>query len=47
MTTADMGASVDQPFDAVTAWRAVGEARDAAGAVAALSPDVTLDGRHR
>ena len=31
-----------QPNDAVTAWRTAGEAGDAAGAVAALSPDVTL-----
>ncbi|MDR7279618.1 nuclear transport factor 2 family protein [Catenuloplanes atrovinosus] len=31
-----------QSYDAVTAWRAAGEAGDAAGAVAALSPDVTL-----
>jgi hypothetical protein len=37
-----MGVSVVQSFDAVTAWRAAGEAGDAAGAVAALSPDVTL-----
>ncbi|MDG4791545.1 nuclear transport factor 2 family protein [Micromonospora sp. WMMD1102] len=33
---------MDQSYDAVAAWRAAGEARDAAGAVAALSPDVTL-----
>jgi hypothetical protein len=33
---------VDQSYDAVAAWRAAGEAGDAAGAVAALSPDVTL-----
>jgi hypothetical protein len=33
---------VDQSFDAVAAWRAAGETGDAAGAVAALSPDVTL-----
>ncbi|GAA4955112.1 nuclear transport factor 2 family protein [Actinoplanes utahensis] len=37
-----MGVSEVQPFDAVTAWRTAGEAGDAAGAVAALSPDVTL-----
>jgi hypothetical protein len=33
---------VAEPYDAVTAWRAAGEAHDAAGAVAALSPGVTL-----
>ena len=33
---------MDQPYEAVAAWRAAGEARDAAGAVAAPSPDVTL-----
>jgi hypothetical protein len=33
---------VDQSYEAVAAWRAAGEAGDAAGAVAALSPDVTL-----
>jgi hypothetical protein len=33
---------VVQSYDAVSAWRAAGEAGDAAGAVAALSPDVTL-----
>ena len=31
-----------QPYHAVAAWRAAGEAGDAAAAVAALSPDVTL-----
>ena len=31
-----------QSLDAVAAWRAAGEAGDAAGAIAALSPDVTL-----
>src|SRR5690349_318280 len=31
-----------QPYEAVAAWRAAGEAGDAAAAVAALSPDVTL-----
>lgn len=31
-----------QSFDAVAAWRAAGEAGDAAAAVGALSPDVTL-----
>lgn len=34
--------SVAQPFDAIDTWRAAGEARDAAAAVAALSTDVTL-----
>ncbi|MEU4690537.1 nuclear transport factor 2 family protein [Actinoplanes sp. NPDC023714] len=33
---------MEQPNDAVTAWRTAGEAGDAAAAVAALSPDVTL-----
>ncbi len=33
---------MDQSYDAVAAWRAAGEAGDAAGAVAALSPDVVL-----
>jgi hypothetical protein len=33
---------MDQSYDAVAAWRAAGEAGDAAGAVATLSPDVTL-----
>lgn len=40
--TAGMGVSVVQSFDAVSAWRAAGEAGDAEGAVAALSPEVTL-----
>ncbi|XVV17170.1 nuclear transport factor 2 family protein [Actinoplanes sp. CA-131856] len=31
-----------QPIDSVAAWRAAGEAGDAAGAVAALGPDITL-----
>ena len=33
---------MDQPYDAVAAWRAAGEARDAGGAVAALSPDARV-----
>lgn len=33
---------MEQSYDAVARWRAAGEAGDAAGAVAALSPDVTL-----
>lgn len=33
---------MDQSYDAVAVWRTAGEAGDAAGAVAALSPDVTL-----
>ncbi|MEU8285673.1 nuclear transport factor 2 family protein [Micromonospora sp. NPDC048905] len=33
---------MNQPYHAVAAWRAAGEAGDAAAAVAALSPDVTL-----
>jgi hypothetical protein len=33
---------MDQGYDAVAAWRTAGESGDAAGAVAALSPDVTL-----
>src|SRR3954447_26597756 len=33
---------MDQSNDAVAAWRTAGESGDAAGAVAALSPDVTL-----
>ncbi|MEU8085529.1 nuclear transport factor 2 family protein [Micromonospora sp. NPDC049101] len=33
---------MSQPYHAVAAWRAAGEAGDAAAAVAALSPEVTL-----
>ena len=33
---------MDQSYAAVAAWRAAGEAGDAVGAVAALSPDVVL-----
>ncbi|MCX5115574.1 nuclear transport factor 2 family protein [Micromonospora sp. NBC_00362] len=33
---------MNQSYDAVAAWRTAGEAGDAAGAVAALSPDVTV-----
>ncbi len=33
---------MDQEHDAVAAWRTAGESGDAAGAVASLSPDVTL-----
>jgi hypothetical protein len=33
---------MDQPYSAVASWRAAGEGRDAAGAVAALSLDVRL-----
>ncbi|MEU8241211.1 nuclear transport factor 2 family protein [Actinoplanes missouriensis] len=33
---------MDRSIDAVAAWRAAGEAGDAAAAVAALDPDVTL-----
>ncbi|MCG5471539.1 nuclear transport factor 2 family protein [Micromonospora sp. LAH09] len=33
---------MNQPYHAVAAWRAAGEAGDAAAAVAALSPTVTL-----
>ncbi|GIF26791.1 hypothetical protein BJ973_000116 [Actinoplanes tereljensis] len=33
---------MDQQFDAVATWRAAGEAGDAARAVTALSPDITL-----
>lgn len=33
---------MDQGYDAVAAWRSAGEAGDAAAAVAALSPDITL-----
>lgn len=36
------GVPVNQSYDAVAAWRTAGEAGDAAGAVAALSPDVTV-----
>ncbi|MEU7673712.1 nuclear transport factor 2 family protein [Micromonospora taraxaci] len=33
---------MNQSYDAVALWRAAGEARDPAAAVAALSPDITL-----
>ncbi|WP_127500383.1 nuclear transport factor 2 family protein [Actinoplanes solisilvae] len=33
---------MNQPNDAIASWRAAGEARDAAGTIAALSPDVRL-----
>ncbi|MET0414398.1 MAG: nuclear transport factor 2 family protein [Actinoplanes sp.] len=33
---------MDQGYDAVAAWRTAGKSGDPAGAVAALSPDVTL-----
>src|SRR4051812_22028931 len=36
------GVVVEQTYESVAAWRAAGEAGDAAAAVAALGPDVTL-----